>query len=193
MERFMEIEDIEARIEAILFTMGEAVEVSRIAVALEQDEDVIRNILRNMMIRYKEGKGGIQIIELNDSFQMCTKPDMYEYVIKVAHAPKKHVLNDALLETLSIIAYKQPVTRAEISAIRGVNCDHAVSKLVEYNLVTELGRVEAPGRPMAFGTTDDFLRHFGLSGIEDLPVINPEKLEDFKIEVQEELQLSFDI
>ncbi len=189
----MEIEDIEARIEAILFTMGEAVEVSRIAVALEQDEEVIRNILRNMMIRYKEGKGGMQIIELNDSFQMCTKPDMYEYVIKVAHAPKKHVLNDALLETLSIIAYKQPVTRAEISAIRGVNCDHAVSKLVEYNLVTELGRVEAPGRPMAFGTTDEFLRHFGLSGIEDLPVINPEKLEDFKIEVQEELQLSFDI
>lgn len=186
------IKDLEAKIEAILFTMGEAVEADRIAVALEQDVTVVRNILRNMMIEYRESNRGIQIIELNDSFQLCTKPDMYEYIIRVAHAPRKHVLTDALLETLSIIAYKQPITRNEIAAIRGVNCDHAVSKLVEYNLVCELGRIEAPGRPIAFGTTEEFLRNFGLSSLSDLPIVNPEKLEDFKIEVQEELQLSFD-
>ncbi len=188
-----EIKALEAKIEAILFTMGEAVEADRIAIALEQDVDTVRNILRDMMLQYKESDRGIQIIELNDSFQLCTKPQMYEYIIKVAHAPKKPVLTDVLLETLSIIAYKQPITRTEISAIRGVNCDHAVSKLVEYNLACELGRMEAPGRPIVFGTTEEFLRHFGLSSLSDLPIVNPEKLEDFKIEVQQELQLTLDI
>lgn len=187
------IKDIEARIEAILFTIGEAVEVDRLAVALEQDTDTVRNILRNMMIDYRESPRGIQLIELDDSFQLCTKPDMYEYIIKVAHAPRKHILTDALLETLSIIAYKQPITRAEVQAIRGVNSDHAVNKLVEYNLVAELGRMEAPGRPIAFGTTEEFLRYFGLSSLSDLPIVNPERIEDFKIEVQQELQLSFDL
>lgn len=188
-----EIKALEAKIEAILFTMGEAVEADRIAIALEQDVDTVRNILRTMILDYKEEDRGIQIIELNDSFQLCTKPDMYEYIIKVAHAPKKPVLTDVLLETLSIIAYKQPITRTEISAIRGVNCDHAVSKLVEYNLACELGRMDAPGRPIAFGTTEEFLRHFGLSSLTDLPIVNPEKLEDFKIEVQQELQLTLNI
>ncbi len=190
----MDINEVKSKIEAILFTMGEAVEADRIATALEQDVEVVRNILRNMIIEYKESNDrGVQIIELNDSYQMCTKPDMYEYVIRVAHAPKKHVLTDALLETLSIIAYKQPITRNEISAIRGVDSDHAVSRLVEYNLVAELGRMEAPGRPIAFGTTEEFLRYFGLSSLSDLPIVNPERIEDFKLEVQEELQLTLDI
>ncbi len=189
----MDIKEAESKIEAILFTMGEAVEAERIAVALEQDVDTIRKILRGMIIDFRESNRGVQIIELNDSFQMCTKPDMYEYVIRVAHAPKKHVLTDALLETLSIIAYKQPITRSEISAIRGVDSDKAVSKLVEYNLVAELGRLEKPGRPLAFGTTEEFLRYFGLSSLSDLPIVNPEKLEDFKLEVQEELQLTLDL
>ncbi len=189
----MDIKEAESKIEAILFTMGEAVEAERIAVALEQDVDTIRKILRAMIIDFRESNRGVQIIELNDSFQMCTKPDMYEYVIRVAHAPKKHVLTDALLETLSIIAYKQPITRSEISAIRGVDSDKAVSKLVEYNLVAELGRLEKPGRPLAFGTTEEFLRYFGLSSLSDLPIVNPEKLEDFKLEVQEELQLTLDL
>ncbi len=189
----MEIKEAESKIEAILFTMGEAVEAERIAVALEQDTETIRKIIRNMMIDYRESNRGVQIIELNDSFQMCTKPDMYEYVVRVCHAPRKHVLNDALLETLSIIAYKQPITKSEISAIRGVGSDHAVNKLIEYKLVTELGRLEKPGRPLAFGTTEEFLRYFGLSSLTDLPIVNPEKLEDFKIEVQEELQLTLDL
>jgi segregation and condensation protein B len=97
------------------------------------------------------------------------------------------------METLSIIAYKQPVTKLEIEKIRGVKCDHAVNKLVEYDLVTELGRLDAPGRPLLFGTTETFLRHFGVNSLEDLPSINPVKVEDFKAEAEEEIQLKLDV
>jgi len=188
-----EIKQLEARIEAILFTMGESVELDRIAAAVEHDEDTVRRVIRNMMDQY-EGEGrGVQIIELDGSFQMCTKAEMYETLIKIAHVPKKHVLTDVLLETLSIIAYKQPITRQEIEAIRGVKCDHAVNKLIEYNLICEVGRLDAPGRPIVFGTTEEFLRSFGIESLEDLPVVNPEKVEDFKLEAEEEIQLSFNI
>lgn len=189
----MEIKKTEAVIEAILFTMGEAVELERIAAAIEHDEDTTRRIIHSMMDRYSDEDRGIQIIELNGAFQMCTKSSMYETIIKITHIPKKHVLTDVLLETLSIIAYKQPITRVEIEAIRGVKCDHAVNKLVEYNLVTEVGRLDAPGRPIVFGTTEEFLRCFGIESLEDLPIMNPEKVEDFKIEAEEEIQLKLDI
>ncbi len=118
---------------------------------------------------------------------------MYETLIKLTHIPKKHVLTDVLLETLSIIAYKQPITKLEIEAIRGVKSDHAVNKLIEYTLISEVGRKDAPGRPILFGTTEEFLRNFGISSLEDLPIINPEKLEDFKLEAEEEMQLKLDI
>lgn len=189
----LQIKKLEAVIEAILFTMGDAVELERIAAAVEHDEDTTRKVIRSMMDRYEEEDRGIQIIELDGAFQMCTKSSMYESIIKIAHVPKKYVLTDVLLETLSIIAYKQPITKIEIEAIRGVKTDHAVNKLVEYNLVCEVGRLDAPGRPILFGTTEDFLRHFGIQSLEDLPVMNPEKLEDFKIEAEEEIQLKLDI
>ena len=190
----MEIQMLEAQLEAILFTMGEAVEVERLATALEHDVDTVRRVLRNMMDRYESEDRGIQIIELDGSFQMCTKSSMYESIIKIAHVPKKHVLTDVMLETLSIIAYKQPVTRAQVEAIRGVNCDHSINKLLEYNLICELGRkMDVPGRPILFGTTEEFLRNFGIKSLDELPAINPEKLEDFKLEAEEELQLKLDI
>ena len=107
--------------------------------------------------------------------------------------PKKRVLTDVLLETLSIIAYKQPITRVEIEKIRGVSCDHAVNKLVEYDLVAEVGRLDAPGRPMLFGTTEEFLRQFGVTSIEDLPQLNPEKNEEFRSQAEEEVQLKLNI
>ena len=193
MEVPMEIQELEAQIEAILFTMGEAVEAERIAQALEHDVDTVRRVVRNMMDRYRSADRGIQIIELNDSYQMSTKQNMYEAIIKIAHVPKKHVLTEVLLETLSIVAYKQPITRQEIEAIRGVSCDHAVNKLVEYRLITEIGRLDAPGRPILFGTTYDFLRSFGLTSLDELPVVKPEKVEDFKLEAEEEIQLKLDI
>lgn len=189
----MELKVIEAQIEAILFTMGEAVEVERIAGALDHDEDTIRKIIRNMMDQYAQEERGIHIIELDGAFQMCTKPEMYETIIKITHIPKKHVLTDVLLETLSIIAYKQPITKLQIEAIRGVKSDHAVNKLIEYNLICEMGRMDAPGRPILFGTTEDFLRSFGIQSLEDLPVVNAEKVEDFKLEAEEEIQLKLEI
>ncbi|SFR98875.1 SMC-Scp complex subunit ScpB [Anaeromicropila populeti] len=189
----MEIKKIEAQVEAILFTMGEAVECEKLAAAIEHDVETIRKIIRNMMDRYEEEDRGIQIIELDGAFQMCTKADMYETLIRIAHIPKKHVLTDVLLETLSIIAYKQPITKIEIETIRGVKSDHAVNKLVEYNLVCEVGRLSVPGKPILFGTTEEFLRNFGIQSLEDLPMVNSEKLEDFKLEAEEEMQLKLDI
>ena len=118
---------------------------------------------------------------------------MYEYLIRIAKQPKRRVLTDVLLETLSIIAYKQPVTKMEIEKIRGVSSDHAVSKLVEYNLVCELGRLDAPGRPLLFGTTEEFLRSFGVHSIEELPVLSPVQVEEFKQEAEEEMNVQLDI
>ena len=189
----MEIKRIEGEIEAILFAMGEAVELSRIAKAIQQDVTTTENIIRNMMIHYQEEERGIQIIELENSFQLCTKKEYYDSLIRIAAQPKKPTLTDVMLETLSIIAYKQPVTKAEIEKIRGVKCDHAINKLVEYELVRELGRLDAPGRPILFATTEEFLRNFGIESLEDLPVVNPEKVEDFKLEAEEEIQLELDI
>lgn len=133
-------------------------ELNKIAAAIEHDEETTRKIIHRMMDKYEAEDRGVRIIELEDAFQMCTKTQMYEYLIRVAKQPKKYVLTDVLLETLSIIAYKQPVTKLEIEKIRGVKSDHAVNKLVEYNLVCEKGRMEAPGKPILFGTTEEFLR-----------------------------------
>ena len=131
----LKIKQMEGIIEAILFTMGDSVEIGKIARALEQDEETTRKVIHKMMDKYVAEDRGVRIIELDGAYQMCTKTEMYEYLIRVASQPKKHVLTDVLLETLSIIAYKQPVTKLEIEKIRGVKSDHAVNKLVEYNLV----------------------------------------------------------
>lgn len=183
----------EAILEAILFTMGGSVELGKLAEALELDKEKTKEILMDMKERYDRENRGITITELDGAYQMCTKPQMYEYLIKVAKQPKNYVLTDVLLETLSIIAYKQPITKAEIEKIRGVSCVHAVNKLVEYRLVCELGRLDAPGRPLLFGTTEDFLRTFGVSSLDELPMIDQDRLESFKQEAEEEMQLKLDI
>lgn len=189
----MEINKIEAAIEAVLFTFGSSVEVEKIALAIDMDVETTRKIIHNMMDKYDNEDRGIKIIELENSFQMCTKPEFYDNLIKVASQPRRYVLTDALLESLSIVAYKQPVTRLEIEKIRGVSSDHAISKLVEYGLIEEVGRLDAPGRPMLFGTTEEFLRAFGVQSIEELPVISTELMEDFKEQAQQEAQLTLDI
>ena len=189
----VEINKLEGIIEAVLFVMGDSVELSKIASAIEHDEDTTRKIIHRMMDKYESEDRGIRIIELEDAFQMCTKKEMYEYLIRVAKQPKKYVLTDVLMATLSIIAYKQPVTKLEIEKIRGVKSDHAVNKLVEYNLVCECGRLDAPGRPILFGTTEEFLRRFSVQSVEDLPSLNPEQMENFKEEAEEEVQLKLDI
>ncbi len=179
--------ELMAAIEAILFTMGDSVEISKIAQAIGQTEKETRKLVESLMEKYQEPTSGLKIVELENSFQMCSKGEMYDYLIQIASQPKKHVLTDVLMETLSIIAYKQPITRTEIENIRGVKCDHAVNKLIEYNLVTELGRLDAPGRPLLFGTTEEFLRKFGVTSIADLPTLDGDKVSEFKVEAEKEI------
>ena len=180
----------EAVLEAVLFTMGRSVELSQLAAAIGQSQEVAAKAMERLRKRYEEnGACGMQILHLEDSYQMCTKSKYYENLIQVAAAPKKQVLTEVMLETLSIIAYKQPVTKLEIEKIRGVKSDHAVNRLIEYNLVYEAGRLDAAGRPALFATTEEFLRRFGVGSTEDLPSMNPEQREEIKAEVEEELQL----
>jgi segregation and condensation protein B len=183
----------EAVIEAVLFTMGNSVELSRLAVAIGQDENTAREAVLRLKKRFDTGKRGMQIIELENSYQMCTRTEYYENLIRVAVTPKKQVLSDVILETLSIIAYKQPVTKLEIEKIRGVKSDHAVNKLVEYNLVYEVGRLDAPGRPALFATTEEFLRRFGIGSTQNLPVADPVVAAEIRLQVEEELSDSGDL
>lgn len=189
---FLLVEDLEEQervVEAVLFTMGQSVEVSRLAAAMGQDEDCARKAAVRLKKRYDEERKGLQILELENAFQMCTRAEYYPHLIRVAAAPKRQVLTDVVLETLSIIAYQQPITKLEIEKIRGVKSDHAVNKLVEYNLVCEVGRLDAPGRPMLFATTEEFLRRFGIGTTEELPGLLPEQEEEIKSEVAAELQM----
>lgn len=189
----MDRERQEAVIEAVLFTMGESVEISKLAELIEESKSNTKKIVYEMKEKLQQSNRGVDIIELEDSFQMCTKTDMYEYLIKIAKSPRKYVLTDSVLETLSIIAYKQPVTRADIEKVRGVNCDHAINRLLEFNLVTELGRLDAPGRPLLFGTTEEFLRRFGINSLEALPELNPMQVEEFKQQALQEVELQLGV
>ena len=182
-----------AVMEAILFTMGDSVEIAHLAGALEVETKKVWELLQGMKERYEMEDRGIRLLELQDACQLCTKTEYYDYLIRIAKQPKKYVLTDVLLETLSIIAYKQPVTKLEVEKIRGVKSDHAVNKLVEYNLVCECGRLDAPGKPILFGTTEEFLRRFSVQSVDDLPSLNAEQMESFKEEAEEEVQLKLDI
>lgn len=183
----------EAVMEAVLFTMGDSVEISKLADVIEEDVKTTKKILDEMAQRYEQEDRGIVLTQFDSAVQLCTKPDMYEYLIKIAKSPRKMTLTDTVLETLSIIAYKQPVTRIEIEKVRGVSCDHAINKLLEYDLITELGRLDAPGRPLLFGTTEQFLRCFGVKSLEELPELNPVQIEEFKQQAEAEVQMQLDV
>lgn len=189
----MESKKAKAVIEAVLFTMGETVEISKLAEVIEEDIKSTKKILDEMAKEYEQEDRGIQLTSFDDAVQLCTKSEMYEYLIKIAKSPRKMTLTDTVIETLSIIAYKQPVTRLDIERVRGVSCDHAINKLLEYDLIQELGRLDAPGRPLLFGTTEQFLRCFGVKSLEELPELNPVQLEEFKQQAEEEIQLRLDI
>lgn len=189
----MEKKKAKAVLEAILFTMGDSVEVDRLASVIEEDVKTTKQILDEMAHEYKADGRGIELTTLDNSVQLCTKGDYYEYLIKIAKTPKKFVLTDTLLETLSIVAYKQPVTRLEIEKVRGVSCDHAVNKLLEFDLITEVGRLDAPGRPLLFGTTEQFLRSFGVKSLDELPEVNPVQMEEFKLQAESEIEMQLDI
>ena len=183
---------LEAVVEAVLFTMGKSVELRQLAIATGQSEEETRQAVERLKARYDKEERGMEIIELEDSYQMCTRTGFYENLIRVAASPKKQVLSEVVLETLSIIAYKQPVTKIEIEKIRGVKSDHAVNRLVEYYLVQEVGRLDAPGHPALFATTEEFLRRFGIGSTENLPDMDPVREEEIRVEVEEEMKVRFD-
>ncbi|MCR5476573.1 MAG: SMC-Scp complex subunit ScpB [Lachnospiraceae bacterium] len=180
-------------IEGILFSMGEAVSLSRLCDALGKDKRTVRAALKKLEQSYESEERGIALTWFEDSVQLCTKPEHYDYLIRLTKSQPKFTLTDSVLETLSIIAYKQPVTRVEIEKVRGVSCDHAINKLLEYDLIRELGRLDAPGKPLLFGTTEQFLRSFGVSSLDDLPELNPVQVEEFKKQAEEEIQVKLDI
>lgn len=183
----METSKMKAIIEAILFSMGEAVEIEKLCTALDADKKTVKEVLAEMKQDYETDGRGLKLIEINGTYQLCTKEFAYEYLIKIVSIPKSYRLTDIQLETLSIIAYKQPITKIEIEKIRGVQSDHAINRLIDAGLVEEKGRLATPGRPIILGTTDEFLRRFGLSRKEDLPNIEAEQLESFKIEAEQEI------
>ncbi|MDR1559123.1 MAG: SMC-Scp complex subunit ScpB [Clostridiales bacterium] len=161
--------DNEKILEAMLFASGEAVPVSILSMAMGLPAADTRILLENMARSYEEERRGFGLIRVNDAYQLSTNSVYYEHIRRLIQTPRRKLLTQTLMETLSIIAYKQPVTKAQIEEIRGVNADHAVNKLMEYNLISEKGRLEAPGKPILFGTSEDFLRYFGLESIEQLP------------------------
>lgn len=174
-------------IEALLYTKGNSVSLEEIKTALDCGERPAKKAVERLMKKYEERNGGIIIQMVANHYQMATNPQCFDALIRVAKHPKKPVLTDIIMETLAIIAYKQPVTKAEIERVRGVSSDHAVNKLVEYGLAYEVGRLNAPGRPALFATTEEFLRRFGISSLDNLPDLNPEMEEEIKKEVNDEV------
>lgn len=176
----MESNKLKSMIEAILFAAGRPVTKNEIVLALEISEEDVENIIQNMQEEYKNESRGIELIKVEDSYQLCTKKELYEYVYPILDKRNKPNLSNAALETLSIIAYNPKITRAEIEAIRGVSADACVYKLLEYGLIEEAGKIDLPGKPMSYETTNEFLRMFGYSSLEDLPELPRYKLDENK-------------
>ncbi len=186
-EHAEELKQEERIVEALLFVMGRAVSLPEMAAALDADEVLAKAAAERLLQQYEERQGGMLIRRVETAYQLCTNPLCYEGLIRVVSHPKKPVLSDVVLETLAIIAYKQPVTKAEIERIRGVQSDHAVNRLVEYGLVEESGRLNAPGRPALFVTTEEFLRRFGMESLKELPALSEDMAAEIEAQVAEEV------
>lgn len=183
----MEIEKIKAIIEAILFSAGRVVKIDEFILVLEKSEEEIHTIIKSMQDDYKANNRGIEIIQVEDGYQLATKKELYEYIYPILDKRTKPNLSTAALETLSIIAYNPRITRAEIEAIRGVSADACVYKLLEYGLIEEAGKTDLPGKPMAYKTTDEFLKMFGYRSLKDLPELPKYKLDSNQQIVIDEL------
>ncbi|MGI6669275.1 MAG: SMC-Scp complex subunit ScpB [Acetivibrionales bacterium] len=172
----MEIKEIESIIEGVLFAAGDPVPVEKLSEILGLDKKTTRLILDNMAVSMQNSRRGLMIREIDGCYQLCTRPEHFEYIRKLAEPRQKQALSQAAYETLAIIAYNQPVTRARIEMIRGVNSDSAITRLIERNLVREAGRLDTPGRPLLYETTEEFLRSFGFKSLRDLPIIEIDNL-----------------
>ena len=175
----MDIREKKAIIEALLFAWGDPLDVREIAKVIETDQKEVRKLLDEMMEEFNHKKRGTQIIKIDNSYQIGTKYEYYDYIKKLSVPKRKDSLSNAAMETLSIIAYKQPITKLEIEDIRGVKCDKAVQTLLEKEMIREAGRLEKTGKPILYATTQVFLKSFGLEAIKNLPILeNEDNLEN---------------
>lgn len=188
----MEIEKIKSIIEAILFSTGRQVNIRELMISLEISKDDLENIIISMQEDYKNHNRGIEIIKIDDSYQLCTKKELYEFIYPIIDKRSKPNLSNAALETLAIIAYNPKITRAEIEAIRGVSADACIYKLLEYSLIQEAGKADLPGKPMTYITSNQFLKMFGYTSLDDLPELPRYKLDENKQIVIDDLIISED-
>ena len=173
----MEQENLKGIIEAILFAAGRAVTSKELSLAMEKSKDEIEEVIYQMNLEYKDKNRGIEILKIEDSYQLATRKEYYEYVYKIIDKRNKPKLSNAALETLSIIAYNPRISRPEIESIRGVNVDGTMYKLLEYGLIEEAGKLDLPGKPMSYKTTNEFLKMFGYTSLDDLPELPRYKLD----------------
>ena len=183
----MEIEKIKSIIEAILFAAGRQVNIKELIVSLEMSREDIENIIDVMKEEYKAQERGIEIIKIEDNYQLCTKKELYDYIFPILDKRAKPNLSNAALETLAIIAYNPKITRAEIESIRGVEASACLYKLREYELIEEAGKADLPGKPMTYKTTHKFLKMFGYTSLDELPELPKYKLDENKQIVIDEL------
>ena len=174
----MEINKSKGVIEAILFAAGREVKITELMSALEASSEEVITLVESMKEDYKNEKRGLQIVNVGEAYQLCTKQEYYEYLYTIFDKRNKPNLSQAAIETLAIIAYNPKITRAEIEAIRGVNSDGTIYKLLDYNLIEETGKLDAPGRPGTYGVTSEFLRIFGFNNLNELPDLPRYKLDE---------------
>jgi segregation and condensation protein B len=171
MDFIMDIREIKSIVEGLLFVAGDAVPIKEICSIISIDETTLRRIVKQMMDSFSEDNRGVQIIEVNNCYQLCTKPEHFEYIEKLVKPQNRQGLSQASLETLAIVAYRQPITKSQIDYIRGVKSESCMARLMEKELIYEVGRMEGPGRPILYGTTNNFLKLFGLKSLKELPVL----------------------
>ena len=184
----MKIENAKPIIEAILFAAGNPVEISDIAMILEWNPEDVQKVMEEMRIELSENNRGIEMIKVNHAYQLCTKKEYYDYIYPLLDKRGKPNLSNAALETLSIIAYNPKITRAEIEQLRGVGSDATIYKLLEYHLIEDAGKADLPGKPMTYQTTDEFLRLFGVSSLEQLPELPRIKIDENEQIVIEDIE-----
>lgn len=179
--------ELESSLEALLFYAGDIIPQRRLCEICNTDILSIHMAINHLNEIYQSTNSGIEVIEVDDGYQMCTAAKHLQVIQMYRQKPVKNILTQALIETLAIVAYSQPITRTQIEDVRGVRCEHAISRLLEYGLIEEVGRLNVIGRPILFGTTNEFLRHFGFRNLEEMPKIKEELLEKFKEEVKQEM------
>lgn len=185
------MDNIKYAIEGILFAAGEPVKAAKLAVVLDTDTDIVRNAVEELKEEYERDRRGFNIIDILEGYQICSRPEYYSYIQEILGEQRNQPLSNAAMEALAIIAYKQPITRGQVEHIRGVNSDGCINRLYERGLIEEKGRLDAPGRPILYVTTQNFLRCFGLTNSQDLPPLDLSRLnlasaQGLQLEINEE-------